>query len=1097
MKTTVRIIILLFFVSPLVVKSQCTLTNATSCQCPPGGGTDCDLIPDITIVKSVLNQPSNYTEYPQTCPSGCGGNEGRLRIGVYTPIIGFGPLETRGTSKYVCGTDTVDAGTVANIPAACPVTGLPPHQLINQRIYHKSGNVMTYTERAAGSMTYHPTHGHQHVDNWGIYTLRSNNGDPNPVNWPIIGTGSKLGFCLLDLGSCNGSPGYCTDSLGNTLNSSNIVNYGLGGGSYSCSNTVQGITNGYMDIYSQSLDGMWINLPPGLCNGQYWVVIQIDPMNYFLETNENNNVVAVPITLTQQSSAPVVSVTGSLNICPNGSVTLTASSASNYLWSTGETTQSIVVTTAGTYTVSTSCGATNATSTPVVVTDGAVAPTILANGPINLCPGGSVTLTASSSLNYLWSTGETTQSIVVTNPGSYTVSTTCNSNVATSAPAVVSNMALPVTVTASTTNSCNGNPVQLTSSSGFSQYSLVTFNNNTPLVIPDNVSAGVTSTIAVSGINPATLTSATVVSVNLNLTHTYDGDLAIQLISPSGNSIFLSNRRGVDADNFINTVFTMSASTLIAAGTAPFTGSYVPDGNFSTFTGNANGNWQLKVQDLAATDTGRVQNWSITFNSAVPETFSYAWSSNPAGFSSSQQNPVVNPVTTTSYSVLVTSQNTGCMGTAAVTITSLNVNATANPQSTGCNGDPVQLGSSASSPNGQTVPVVFTTNVPVSIPDNNSTGVTSPITVSGINPATLTATSVVSVKINLTHTYDADLRISLISPSGITVILSNQRGGSADNFINTVFTMSAATLISAGSAPFTGSYVPEGNFNTFTGNANGTWLLKAQDLANVDTGRIQNWSITINNITPETYSYSWASNPPGFSSLGQNPTVNPTGTTTYTVTVTSNLTGCVGTSSIVVTTPPLVAITSFTPSSGLPGSTVTINGTGFIGIASVRINGVSCSYVVINNNQIQAIVPNVTGQSGLICVRTPEKCNYCSTAGFTINTSVSLNLKVLIQGLYSGNGHMNPALYTAEMSANPVASDSVTVELHNTTSPFAQVMSAKGIMNNSGNVTLVFPSSVSGNSYYLAIRHRNSIETWSKNPVLFTSPSVSFDLTTP
>ena len=260
---------------------------------------------------------------------------------------------------------------------------------------------MSFTDRPAGTMTYHPTHGHQHVDDWGIYTLRTDNGDPNPVNWPIIGTGSKLGFCLLDIGSCNSSPGYCTDALGNTLNSTNIVNYGLGGGSYSCSNTVQGITNGYMDTYSQGLDGMWIVIPPGTCNGQYYVVVQIDPLNYFRETNENNNVVAVPITLTQQSSAPVISVTGSLNICPSGSVTLTASAASNYTWSTGETNQSIIVTTAGSYTVSTTCGSTNATSNPVVVTNGAVAPTISATGAPNLCPGGTVTLNASSSLNYL------------------------------------------------------------------------------------------------------------------------------------------------------------------------------------------------------------------------------------------------------------------------------------------------------------------------------------------------------------------------------------------------------------------------------------------------------------------------------------------------------------------------------------------------------------------------------------------------------------------------------------------------------------------------------------------------------------------------
>jgi hypothetical protein len=133
----------------------------------------------------------------------------------------FGPLETRGTAFYVCGTDTFNAGTVANIPTTCP-DGSSPHQLINQRIYHITGNVMSYIDRAAGSMTYHPIMDTSMLTHWGIYSLRQSNGDPNPLNWPIIGTGTKLGFCLLDIGSCNGSPGYCTDSAGNTVTQSNF-----------------------------------------------------------------------------------------------------------------------------------------------------------------------------------------------------------------------------------------------------------------------------------------------------------------------------------------------------------------------------------------------------------------------------------------------------------------------------------------------------------------------------------------------------------------------------------------------------------------------------------------------------------------------------------------------------------------------------------------------------------------------------------------------------------------------------------------------------------------------------------------------------------
>lgn len=391
--------------------SQCTITgasasgsnsNATTCVCPAGSGSNCDLLPDIAIAQQPLNQPSNYTEYPQVCNPPCNGNDGRLRIGVSTPIIGYGPLESRGTAFYVCGTDTLNAGTVSNIPATCPGTGLPPKQLIMQRIYRKNGNSMNYWERPAGSMTFHPSHGHQHVDDWGIYTLRVNNGDPNPLNWPIVGTGSKLGFCLIDLGNCTSSSGYCRDSLGNILNNTNIPNYGLGGGNYGCNNTVQGISNGYMDTYSQSLDGMWINIPPGTCNGTYWVVIQIDPYNYFLETNENNNVVAVPITLTKQVASGTATITANkaMPICASETVTLTANAATSYLWSTGATTQSIVVSGNGVYTVTTTNACGTATSAPfIVTTTGPAAPT---TQNADRCGPGSVTLSATGSGTINW-----------------------------------------------------------------------------------------------------------------------------------------------------------------------------------------------------------------------------------------------------------------------------------------------------------------------------------------------------------------------------------------------------------------------------------------------------------------------------------------------------------------------------------------------------------------------------------------------------------------------------------------------------------------------------------------------------------------------
>ena len=378
--------------------SQCTTTNATSCVCPPGGGTNCDLLPDIKVSVDALQ--SGYTVYTQTgnAASGSqGSNDGRLRLTGTTPNIGYGPLETRSINKWLCGTDTLtsDPGTL------CP-DGRVPKRFVVQRIYHKNGNTMSYTDVPCGTMTYHPSHGHMHVDNWGLYTLRIQDpNEPDPTHWSIVGTGTKLAFCLLDIGSCNNGSGiYCRDDNNNPQVTSQIPNNTIGSGNYGCSSTLQGISNGWYDSYSSSLDGMWIDIPPGTCNGNYYIVVQIDPNQNMTELNENNNVIAVPVTISNQSSAgsPVVTISADApgTILPGHSITLTATAGSSYLWSPGgATTQSITVGASGSYTctVTNYCG--TATSAPFVVTVLPAAPTPVSSGT-SICSGLAASLTATN-----------------------------------------------------------------------------------------------------------------------------------------------------------------------------------------------------------------------------------------------------------------------------------------------------------------------------------------------------------------------------------------------------------------------------------------------------------------------------------------------------------------------------------------------------------------------------------------------------------------------------------------------------------------------------------------------------------------------------
>jgi subtilisin-like proprotein convertase family protein len=130
---------------------------------------------------------------------------------------------------------------------------------------------------------------------------------------------------------------------------------------------------------------------------------------------------------------------------------------------------------------------------------------------------------------------------------------------------------------------------------------------------------------------------------------------------------------------------------------------------------------------------------------------------------------------------------------------------------------------------------------PIAIPDANSTGVTSTIAVA----SNLTVQDV-NVTVNVTHTYDNDLTLSLITPGGVTIPLSNRRGGSSNNFTNTVFDDEATTSISAGTAPFTGSFRPESPLSVADGQAaTGNWKFKVVDQIAQDVGTIDNWTLSI------------------------------------------------------------------------------------------------------------------------------------------------------------------------------------------------------------------------------------------------------------
>ncbi|MEV6592688.1 S8 family serine peptidase [Streptomyces acidicola] len=113
-----------------------------------------------------------------------------------------------------------------------------------------------------------------------------------------------------------------------------------------------------------------------------------------------------------------------------------------------------------------------------------------------------------------------------------------------------------------------------------------TFTSTSALAIPDNGPA-VESPITVSGL---TGNAPSALQVGVDITHTYRGDLVIDLVAPDGSTYRLKSASGTDSADNVITTYTVNASSEIA-----------------------NGTWKLRVQDTATLDTGTLNSWKLTF----------------------------------------------------------------------------------------------------------------------------------------------------------------------------------------------------------------------------------------------------------------------------------------------------------------------------------------------------------------------------------------------------------------------------------------------------------------------------------------------------
>ncbi len=293
-------------------------------------------------------------------------------------------------------------------------------------------------------------------------------------------------------------------------------------------------------------------------------------------------------------ATPTISASGSTTFCAGGVVRLTSDNGTSYLWSTGETTQNIKVTTSGSYTVkvknSTGCQSSVSKTMVVKVNTNPTTPTITPTGSTTFCYGGSVSLTSSPAKAYLWSTGATTHSVLISAQGKYSVKVTdsigCQSGYSDTSKVIIN--ALPVIKA--------GNDV----------------------TIPNGTNTTIQATV--SGTGPF-----------------------IYSWSPSSKLVNAALEDPTTVNLSTTTLFTLTAtsSTTMCSANDQVTviisggllGAFPATDHSSVCAGE-----NVHLKSLASGGSGN---------------YTYNWTSMPSGFISSAANPTVNPYVTTIYLLAV------------------------------------------------------------------------------------------------------------------------------------------------------------------------------------------------------------------------------------------------------------------------------------------------------------------------------------------------------------------------------------------------------------------------------------------------------------
>ncbi len=379
---------------------------------------------------------------------------------------------------------------------------------------------------------------------------------------------------------------------------------------------------------------------------------------------------------------PTITTNSPTSFCNGGNVVLHLSGFTSYAWSTTATTDSITVTTSGTYSVTVTSGSgCTGTTSQVVNVFNIPAPVLTATGPTIFCVGGSVSIDAGVYASYTWSSTETVQAITVTTSGLYSVTITDANGCTASATQSVTVNANPTnTITPSgNTTFCQGGSVTLDAGGSTS----FAWSNAATSQSVSATTSGIYA-VTVTDINGCTVTASQTVTVNTLPTPT---------ISPNGPTSFCPGGTvALDAGTYPSYSWSTTETTqAINVNTSATITVSVTDANGCVGTAS-----QAVVVFPAPTPTISASG-PTTFCSGDSVTLvvglyvSYNWSTTGT-------DAAITVTTSGTYSVTINDVN-GCVGTASTTVTvNPTPNATITPSgpTTFCTGSSVSLSATAS-----------------------------------------------------------------------------------------------------------------------------------------------------------------------------------------------------------------------------------------------------------------------------------------------------------------------------------------------------------------------------------------------------------------